>query len=161
VDLYSGEVDEDLESYLIKSEQMPSALRCDVALDASGNVAWAGGVLVQTAPGASPEAMVPAAEQVVDGWLLERLRGADDVHAEMSALLGHPTRMLEWRDVRFHCACDGERVLDALRTLGTDDLRDMVRAGEHVEVGCRFCGRQHLVSPAQIKTLLDEPTGAN
>ena len=53
--LVTGEVDEDIEAYLRTSEQVPSALGCDVLLDGSGRVAAAAGVLVQAMPGGDPD----------------------------------------------------------------------------------------------------------
>ncbi|MCA9637848.1 MAG: Hsp33 family molecular chaperone HslO, partial [Myxococcales bacterium] len=44
VELSTGEIDEDIELYLGRSEQLPSALGCDVVLDAHGGVLRAAGV---------------------------------------------------------------------------------------------------------------------
>src|SRR5215813_10095792 len=49
--LGAGEIDEDLEAYLGVSEQVESALGCDVTLDDAGVPRAAGGVLVQCLPG--------------------------------------------------------------------------------------------------------------
>ena len=57
VALTTGEIDEDIEAYLRSSEQVPSALGCEVLLDASGQVVGAAGVLVQSLPGGDFESV--------------------------------------------------------------------------------------------------------
>jgi len=156
ISIHSGEVDGDLEQYLVQSEQMPSSLRCDVVLDRVGAVDWAGGVLVQTAPGAGPGALRGARSRVTAGWLLQELRDSADPGAELSGLLGHPVQLLEWRQIRFHCACGGHRVTDALRAVGTDVLREIIAKGEPAEVSCRFCCDLHLVEPTTLAQLVTE-----
>src|SRR4029079_11297140 len=54
--LTTGEIDEDLENYLRISEQVPSALGCEVILDGD-RVRVAGGILVQSLPGSDPESV--------------------------------------------------------------------------------------------------------
>lgn len=154
--LRSGEVDGDLEQYLVQSEQMPSALRCDVLLDGAGGVEWAGGVLVQTAPGAGPTLLRGARARVAAGWLEQELRSGSDLEAKLSDLMGHPAQLLEWRRVRFHCPCGGHRVTEALRAVGTEVLREIIASGEPAEVSCRFCGDLHLVEPATLAQLVAE-----
>jgi molecular chaperone Hsp33 len=160
VELWSGEVDEDLERYLIQSEQMDSILRCDVTLDDHGQVAWAGGVLVQTAPGADPAELLRARSGVDAGWVIANLRSDPDPGAALSELVGHEMMLLEWRRVRFHCGCGGDRVTGALAALGPETLAEMVAAGEGAEVVCRFCATPHRVDPSALKEILQRSTSS-
>jgi len=159
--LRSGEVDEDLERYLAQSEQMDSVLACDVILDQGGGVAWAGGVLVQTAPGASAAELDRAREGVANGWVRDGLRPASDRTAALSALVGHGLRMLEWRRVRFHCTCDAERVSGALATLGVTELSEMINQGEAAEVVCRYCSTAHRVEVPALRQILQRSTSSH
>ncbi len=160
VALCSGEVDEDLEQYLIQSEQMDSILRCDVTLDDGGRVAWAGGVLIQTAPGAGPEELLRARAGVTAGWVLSGLQSDPEPGVALSELVGHEMQMLEWRRVRFHCGCDGERVAGALAALGEEALAEMVAAREDAEVVCRFCGTPHQIPVAELEEILQRSTSS-
>src|SRR3954469_21416327 len=74
VALTSGEIDEDLEAYLRTSEQVPSALGCEVVLRPDGSVLAAAGVLVQALPGGEPEAGREAQDALRAGRLHELLR---------------------------------------------------------------------------------------
>jgi molecular chaperone Hsp33 len=151
--IWSGEVDEDLERYLSQSEQMGSALRCDVVWGADGRVAWAGGVLVQTTPGAPGTALDGPRERLAAGWVIDALRPATDPLAALTALVDHPVRLLEWRRVCFHCGCDGERVAGALATLGAEVLESMIDQGEPAEVTCRFCSAVHRVEVSVLRRI--------
>lgn len=160
VSLRSGEVDDDLEQYLTQSEQMESVLGCDVVLDEDGRVTWAGGVLVQIAPGADSHALDCARSGLQSGWVLQGLRTASDRTAAMSDLVGHGLRMLEWRQVRFRCGCDPERVAVALATLGAQGLSEMIDGGEAAEVVCRFCATAHRVEVPALQQILQRSTSS-
>ena len=49
--LKTGEIDSDVENYLVKSEQIDSVLRCDTLVDREGEVVASAGLLVQTPGG--------------------------------------------------------------------------------------------------------------
>src|SRR5690606_27417189 len=85
VELKSGELDEDLEFYLTTSEQLPSALRCEVVLDGEGRVRFAGGVLVQTFPGSDPDAIETVRVRLADEGLESALSGGQSEIAPDSA----------------------------------------------------------------------------
>jgi len=53
--IVTGEVDEDIEAYLRTSEQVPSALGCEVLVADDGQVLAAAGILVQALPGGEPD----------------------------------------------------------------------------------------------------------
>jgi molecular chaperone Hsp33 len=55
---------------------------------------------------------------------------------------------------RFHCPCGPQRVLRAVALLGRDELREIVAAGESLEVRCAFCAEVHRVAPAALARLL-------
>jgi len=67
-------IDEDLQHYLDHSEQMPSALGCEVLLDAQGGVLRAAGVLAQTFPGGDTEVLDQVRASIRDGALADLLR---------------------------------------------------------------------------------------
>ena len=56
--LRTGEIDSDVENYLLESEQIDSVLRCDTLVDGQGEVVASAGLLVQTLPQAEGAALV-------------------------------------------------------------------------------------------------------
>src|SRR3954471_20508439 len=63
--LRTGEIDEDVEAYLEKSEQVVSALACDALVGPDGALEFAAGILVQALPGSEGAALVAAAGVVI------------------------------------------------------------------------------------------------
>lgn len=153
VDLASGELDEDLEHYLVTSEQLPSALRTAVILDGEGEVLRAAGVLVQSFPGSDPELIDEARER------LSGLRATISSHARSLdelvglALGGEAGEHMLEHDVAFHCSCGPERALMVLSTLGPADLEALSTECEQTEITCNFCGQVTVVSAAEIREL--------
>jgi molecular chaperone Hsp33 len=155
VPLVTGEIDEDLEDYLNRSEQLPSALRCAVVLGGDGHVLHAGGVLVQTFPGADA-GRIDAVRVNLRGNGLETLLQRDREPEELMgfALLGEPIAGATSAPLRFHCPCTPERAIGVLSSLGAEDLDAL--AGERpqgTEVRCEFCGQRYDFTATALREL--------
>lgn len=156
VPIATGTVAQDLAHYLAESEQIHSAVGLGVFLGAGGAVDAAGGYLVQALPGASEEeiawaegnvrALPGPGELVREGW------DADAIAALLQGPLGCRERHAS--EPRFHCGCQRERVLRAVALLGRDDLSAALRAGETLEVRCRFCATCYAVPPDDLAHML-------
>jgi molecular chaperone Hsp33 len=167
VELETGEIDEDLQNYLDRSEQLPSALRCEVVLDGKGEVLRAAGVLAQSFPGSPPELIAEVRDRLVPGALASLLaafsgRGrapdsAAGAHERpLDQLVGFALggeefqRMLEYPIV-FHCPCGRERAMNVLATLGSADLEALADEQEITEVRCNFCGKVTRLDAAEVR----------
>jgi molecular chaperone Hsp33 len=153
VELVTGELDEDLEHYLEHSEQLPSAMRTAVVLDAEGQVLRAAGVLAQSFPGSDP-ANIEAVRGRLTGLrelLVARERELDELVG--LALGGASFRRMHEHGVSFHCPCGPERALSVLSTLGPADLEALADEQEQTEVRCNFCGQTTVVGAPQVREL--------
>ncbi|HWB79340.1 MAG TPA: Hsp33 family molecular chaperone HslO [Nannocystaceae bacterium] len=150
----SGEVDRDLERYLEDSEQLPSALACEVVLDGSGEVVRAAAVLCQSFPGAPPSVLEPIRE-VLDSDALADLMLCDRRPDELMgfALLGDEFEAMGQHPLRFRCNCSPERALAILTTRGADDLAELAREPGDTEVRCSYCNQCYSVPPADLSKL--------
>src|SRR5450631_979327 len=88
--LASGEIDEDVEAYLEKSEQVVSALACDTLFAPDGALDFAAGILIQALPGSEGAALVAEARALIAGGeFLRALAGARrDGEGVVAAVLG-------------------------------------------------------------------------
>lgn len=155
VPLASGEIGEDLASYLVTSEQTPSAVGVGVFVAADGHVAAAGGWLLQSLPGADAAALDRLASHI------ETICPPSDMVRQglrppgiLRALLGDDITPLGERPVRFHCRCDQQRVLGAIAAMGRADLLDVLAGERRAEVVCEFCAQTYEVGEAEIASLL-------
>lgn len=158
VELVSGEIGDDVTYYLAHSEQTPSALMVGVFLDAQG-VSAAGGLLVQILPKAAEDpTLIELLESRLSGLqgfsaLLQTGQSLTDI---LEALLGDLG--LKWLEdgypLRFHCPCSSERVLNALKLLGPEELQDMIEKDRGAEVICDFCGEVYTFDQADLEQLV-------
>jgi molecular chaperone Hsp33 len=156
VPLASGEVGDDIASYLANSQQIPSVVALGVLAGPAG-IQAAGGVIAQLLPGAADEtiglleanaaAMAPVTTQIAAGTdargLIERLANGLDLRPHEHAY-----------EPRFDCRCTRERVERALAGLGRDELRKIAREQPETEATCDFCKRRYVLTAADVEGLL-------
>jgi molecular chaperone Hsp33 len=160
VELVSGEVGDDVANYLYSSEQTPSALVLGVQLNTQG-VQVAGGLLIQILPKAArDESLIELLESRVSGLqgftpLLQSGKSLPDILEE---LLGDLELKLfpDELALKFECPCSEQRMLGALKLLGTDELEDMIATDKGAEATCEFCGEVYRVSEDQLSELVGE-----
>ena len=155
-ELVSGEIAEDLAQYLVESEQIAAACGLGVLVDTDTSIKAAGGYVVQLMPGA-PEELIARLEDNI--FMMDQLTtildedGVDQVIAQV--LRGMEPEILERTPVEYRCACSEQRVLDAIKSCGDAEVRDMVEEGEPIEVSCQFCDRVYTFTPARLAQLLE------
>jgi molecular chaperone Hsp33 len=155
VPLASSEIAEDLAHYLRDSEQKPSAVALGVYIDASGEVEAAGGFLVQALP-ASDDGALARLERAVHAigrpsQLVRAGVSADDLIDRLLEGVGagerHRTRPV------FLCRCDRDRVRQAVVLLGRNELHEIARSGETLEVRCEFCASLYQLPADEVGAL--------
>lgn len=154
VPFYSGEVAEDLASYLVNSEQIPSVVALGVLANPDG-VRAAGGVLAQVLPGADDRAIAALEERALAMPPITKLisEGAD-AHALLHALAG-PLELRSHRtlELRFACTCTREKVEAALLGMGRDELRTMASERPESEASCDFCKKRYVFTSDELREL--------
>jgi molecular chaperone Hsp33 len=154
VPLASGEIGDDIASYLANSEQIPSVVALGVLANPNG-IRAAGGVIAQIMPGAdegtiavlerNAAAMPPVTTQIVDGADPESLlRAVSD---------GLELKLFDEFGARFECRCTREKVETALLGLGKDELAKMAREQPQTEATCDFCGERYVLSADDVRAL--------
>jgi molecular chaperone Hsp33 len=155
VPLVRGTIALDLTHYLTESEQSRSAVGLGVFLTPDAGIECAAGYHVHALPGADPEE-IRLAEDNVRGFPGpgELVREGCDADAIVDHLLaGLGSRERQRSQPRFECACSRERVVQAVGLLGRDELALTARAGESMEVVCQFCSERYELSPGEIEEL--------
>lgn len=156
VELVTGEIGDDLASYFLLSDQIPTSVGVGVLVSPNYGVRQAGGFILQLMPDYDPS-LVDKLETNLEGVtsvtsLLEQGMSPSDI-------LDYLLRDLEYVELEvtgaeFHCGCDKERAARAALALGEAELRDMVQKGETAEIHCHFCGKTHYLSPDELQALL-------
>jgi len=162
VALSTGEIDEEVEHYLITSEQIDSVLRCETLVDSDGRVVAAAGLLVQTLPQAHGAAVVeflrdtlrgPAFTSVLRNALAMDKVDSESIARAALAQCADDMQVLEVRAVSFFCPCTRERAQSTLNMLKPEDLKEMILETNEAEVTCNFCGQQYRFSEIEIERI--------
>lgn len=154
VELVSGEIAEDVTSYLLSSDQVPSACGLGVLVDTDTSVRVAGGFIVQLMPGAD-ESLIDKLEENI--FLMDQLTvildqdGAEEVFHQV--LKGIDYHIVSQEEVGYRCNCSRQKVQDALICLDDDDIAQILREGRNVDASCQFCDKTYSFSPDEIAAL--------
>jgi molecular chaperone Hsp33 len=153
IHLTSGEIAEDISTYLGVSEQIPNAVLLGV-YEAGGRVAHAGGLLVQAMPGVSEETLarleanIRALGQITDGL---RRGGLLEVMQRVTEGLDL-TLAAGAQAARFECRCSRQKAQDSLKFFNADERQEMIEDGGQ-EIVCHWCGEKYHITPDEIAAL--------
>ena len=159
-ELVSGEIAEDITSYLLESEQVPSACALGVLVDTDLSVKAAGGFIVQLMPGADT-ALIDTLEENI--FMMDQLTtildedGAEELFRQV--LKGLEYHIVGEAPVEYRCYCSRERVREALLCIDSADIENMCREGKDISVSCQFCDSVYSFTTDELKALLNEKTG--
>jgi len=166
VELVSGEIAEDVATFLARSEQIASAVLLGVSFDeaggrghglaASARVRRSGGVILQALPGAEEaaltllEANVRAFGQLTDGLARHDLRQAME---ELTWGLGFELLTQQALPLAFRCRCSDEKALAAVAYLTPGERAELVAEAGGAEVVCHWCGEARFVDGEAMASL--------
>jgi molecular chaperone Hsp33 len=153
--LVSGEIGEDVASFLAVSDQTPSVVGVGVFVEPDGRVGAAGGYLLQAMPGAE-RATLDAVERNVRAAPAptELVRGAASPGDITSSLLaGLAPQPLDVRSIAFACRCSRDRVEAAVVALGRAELDDVLATDRRIEAVCEFCAAHYVIEEPELEAL--------
>ena len=145
-----------LMTYLQESEQVTSMLTVHTIVDHETTVRAAGGYLVQLLPGASRAALAQMTQRLTEFDRLIAVLSEASLSADLlrSELIGDiPVREMARTFLTFGCNCDRGRILAGVASLPADDLADLTKSAESLEVKCESCGRTYHIEPAELAAL--------
>lgn len=148
--LTSGEVDRDVESFLVQSEQVPSVVACETLLEDDGGVRVAAGALIRAMPDGDLATLYAMRDRLVDGALAELLNVTDDVKTILAHVAPDAEVVEDVAKIVWKCRCSMERVVAALELLGPEDLAEMADADEPAKIDCDFCSAHYEVPPQKV-----------
>ena len=161
VEIYTGEIAEDLAQYYAESEQVPTLMALGVLVDRDLSCLAAGGVLVQLLPFADTEV---AAKLEQNAQKLTKVSemfrdGKSNLEIAEIALEGIPFQPFDEIEVGYVCDCSRERTEAAVRAIGAKEAAkifdECIEEGKapEIEVCCRFCDKKYVFTPKDCKKI--------
>ena len=156
IPLVSGEIGDDVTAYFAQSEQTPTACALGVLVDTDCSVKVAGGYILQLLPGAPDETIDKLEAGIKRAGAVTAMLDAGLTPEEMLGQVCGDLGILfmETTEVEYKCYCTRDRVEAALISLGKKELTEIMEEGKPFSVGCQFCDKDYVFTPAEIADLL-------
>jgi molecular chaperone Hsp33 len=158
VPLVSGEIAEDFAYYLMKSEQIPSAVILGVHLQpAAPYVSAAGGLMIQMMPGADEKIIgkiEAALIQMPQATMMIR-EGSGPVDLLSAALGEIEHEILDEKPVSFYCPCSYERAVSLISSIDRAELESMLREDGGATMTCHFCNEIYRLDEAELERIME------
>jgi molecular chaperone Hsp33 len=155
VELASGEVGEDINRYLVTSDQTGSIVVVGTHLNAKG-VEAAGGLIVQLLPDHTEETICKIENNITTfGTFTFLMRRGMGLNAILSRILNgfEVQPITEETPISFRCKCSSERFVEALKVLDKQDLISMAEEDGQAEGRCHFCNEFYYVNKERLLDL--------
>lgn len=160
VPIVSGEIAEDFAYYLVKSEQIPSAVLLGVLLqNTEPFVAASGGVMLQMMPGANEHIITMIEDTIRHAPHLTSIINENTTPQDLAKLaLGEiDFEALDEREVKFACNCSLERAFTLIGSLGPDEVKAMLQEDRGAVMTCGFCNETYRLDENDLQGILNSP----
>ena len=151
--LVSGEIGEDFAAYYAYSEQQPTAIAVGVLVKGD-KCLGAGGVILQTLPDCSNEA-IEKAEKLIGEFSSVSKMIADGGAGEIIEKYFGAYGFTEY-ETNYKCDCSREYIDKILISLGKRELEDIIEKEGKIEVSCEFCNKKYVYLKDDAEKLFGE-----
>src|SRR5699024_6660131 len=134
----------------------PSAVGAGVLVNPDYTIASAGGFIVQLMPGATEEVTAKLEEKLENFPAVSSLIEAGNSPEEILQQLfdDEEIEVLEKSNVQYKCKCSKERMENAIKGLGEEEIKQMIEEDHGAEATCHFCNEVYHLTEAELETLL-------
>jgi molecular chaperone Hsp33 len=155
VPIVSGELGEDFTYYFASSEQVPSSVGVGVLVNPDNSILAAGGFIIQLMPGTDDSTITKIENSIQSIPPVSKLieRGLSPEELLFEILGKENVKILEKMPVSFQCNCSKERFGNAIISLGTEEIEQMIEEDGKAEAHCHFCNEKYLFSIEELEGL--------
>ena len=163
VELVNGNIGEDMASYLLHSEQTPSAVFVGERFE-NRNLICSGGLIAQVLP-------KKEADPLLISLLEERCKEVKSFSEELNNSGSNLLMIIKKifpdiddksisekarsQNVSFKCRCSRDRSLNAMRMLDKEELKEILKEDGKAELVCEFCKNKYLINSNEIKEMIE------
>ncbi len=150
--IVTGEIAEDICSYYVQSEQVPTVCSLGVLVNTDLSCLAAGGILIQLLPFADDETVDKIEKNLP---LMANVSGLIESGMTNEEILARVMEGIEYDvfddfSAEYRCDCSHERILDALTSFSDHELDETFANDDKIEVCCHFCDQKYYFTREDI-----------
>ena len=158
VELVSGEVSEDIALYLKHSDQVPSIVGLACVPSETG-IEVAGGYVLELMPGVTEETIQLVEKAASESPSLSKVllsggKAEEYLASYMSAI--EFTELEHDYELKHVCSCSREKMINSVKMLGLEAIKEMIAENKKQEGACQFCGKSYDISLEDLEFLKAE-----
>ena len=155
VALQTGEIGDDFSYYFAASEQTPSVVSVGVLVNDTNEILSSGGFIIQLLPEATEEDITYIEDKLKDFPAVSALIHDGKTPEEILKMLFEDVKILDSQDLFFECDCSRERMKEAIKMVGKDEINAMIEEDHGCEIHCHFCNTYYQFDDEEIKEIRD------
>ncbi len=151
-----GNLAKDLAEHFVVSEQTPSAVSLSIQFDREGRVSGAGGLFIQSMPGADRSGGAALEDRVRRLPSLGSLfaEGDTPAHIVKTYLSDFGAELIGTRSIEFSCHCNKEIYAEYLGSLPQTELADIRKHGPFpLRITCHNCNSTYTYEREEIESI--------
>ena len=161
--IVTGEIAEDFANYFFYSEQTPTVVSLGVLVDTDLSIKAAGGIFIQLMPDATDQ-VITKLEDIVSK--LPSVSSIFDEGLSPEEILGKyfgqlNPQVVETMDVNYKCNCSQERIESALISLGSREIKDIIKEDGKAQIVCDFCWKEYNFNKEELEELAKQAFNPN
>ena len=157
VPLQTGEIGDDFSYYFMASEQTPSVVSVGVLVDETNEILSSGGFIIQLLPEATEEDISYIEEKIKDFPAVSSLIHEGKTPEEILKMIFDDVEITDRQDLFFTCDCSREKMINALSTIGKQELQSMIDEDHGCEITCQFCNTKYQFSEEELQKAANLP----
>ena len=155
VALQTGEIGDDFSYYFAASEQTPSVVSVGVLVNDTNEILSSGGFIIQLLPEATEEDITYIEDKLKDFPAVSALIHDGKTPEEILKMLFEDVKILDSQDLFFECDCSRERMKEAIKMVGKDEINAMIEEDHGCEIHCHFCNTYYQFDEEELKEIRD------
>lgn len=153
IELIKGDIATDIAYYFTQSEQIPTSVILDVAIDENGLIRHSGGLMIQALPGATESDLSLIVENLQNMKKLSEMLKEDKTPEEIIAdILPFEYTVMNSTQVDFFCRCSKDKFTNSLVTFPYTMIVEMEKNNEN-ELVCQYCNAHYNLEKEDFEKL--------
>lgn len=155
--LITGEIAEDFTNYYYISEQKNTAIALGVLVDKNG-VKSSGGYMITAMPDATADDIFILEERIKEAKPISKMLEENKTLIEIAQdITGDSNLQILEEDKKpiYQCNCSKEKMQNALKMLGKEELTQIKEEDKKAELSCHFCNKSFTFSKEELEEIIE------